>query len=108
MHVHSRTLLLALVLLFITDMEHLWPLLKFYLFHYSILFIYLLAVLGLHCCMGFSLAVVSRGYSVFVVCGFLIVLASFIMDHGLYGARSSVLAAPQAPEHRLSNCGVWA
>ena len=83
MHVHSRTLLLALVLLFITDMEHLWPLLKFYLFHYSILFIYLLAVLGLHCCMGFSLAAVSRGYSVFVVCGFLIVLASFIMDHGL-------------------------
>ena len=27
------------------------------------MFIYLLAALGLHCCMGFSLVVASRGYS---------------------------------------------
>ena len=40
------------------------------------------AVLGLHCCMDFSLVAVSRGYSPVVVLG-LIAVASLIVDHGL-------------------------
>ena len=41
------------------------------------LFIYLFwAVLGLHCCMGFSLVSESVGYSLVAVCGLLIEVAS--------------------------------
>ena len=40
-----------------------------------ILFIYLLAVLGLHCCLGFSLVGVSRGYSLVVAHRLLLVVA---------------------------------
>ena len=40
-----------------------------------------LAVLGLHCCMGFSLVAVSRGYSRFSMCG-LISVVSFV-EQGL-------------------------
>ena len=55
-----------------------------------ILFIYLiLAVLGLHCCAGFSLVVVSRGLlSNFIV-------SSLVVEHGLQGTRASVVVAPQ-------------
>ena len=42
----------------------------------------LLAVLGLHCCAGFSLVVVSRGCSLIVVCGLLIAVASLAAEHG--------------------------
>ena len=42
-----------------------------------------LAVLGLHYCMGFSLAAVSRGYSVVVVHGLLIAVASLVAQHRL-------------------------
>ena len=44
-----------------------------------IVLIYLfLAVLGLHCCVGFSLIAVSGSYSLDAVPGFLIVVASFV------------------------------
>ena len=47
-------------------------------------FIYLfLAVLGLHCCMGFSLVAVSRGYSVVAMHRLLTVLASLVSEHRL-------------------------
>ena len=46
--------------------------------YFKILFLYLFwAVLGLHCCMGFPLVKVSRGYSLVVVCGLLTVVASY-------------------------------
>ena len=49
-----------------------------------ILFIYLfLAVLGLHCCAGFSLAADSRGYSLYVARGLLTAVASPVTEHGL-------------------------
>ena len=49
-----------------------------------ILFIYLfLAVLGLHCCSGFSLVVTSRGYSLVAVHGLLIVVASLAAEYKL-------------------------
>ena len=51
-----------------------------YLFTYLILF---LAVLGIHCCMGFSLVVKSRSYSLVVEHGLLIVVASLVAEHGL-------------------------
>ena len=42
----------------------------------------LLAVLGLHCCMGFSLVVVSRGYSLVAMHGLLPAVASLVVQHG--------------------------
>ena len=48
------------------------------------LFVYLsLAVLGLYCCMGFSLVAVSRGYSLVAVHGLLIAVASLAVEHRL-------------------------
>ena len=49
-------------------------------------------MLGLHCCVGFSLVAVSWGYSLGVVCGFLIVVASLVVGRGLYGTVSIVVA----------------
>ena len=68
-------------------------------------FIYLfLAVLGLRCCMGFSLVAASRGYSLVTVCGLLIVVAFLVVEHtlsahGLQCCSSGVL------EPRLNSCG---
>ena len=53
-----------------------------------------MAVLGLHCCLGFSLVLVNKGYSLFVVCGLLIAEASLVMEHRLLGTRASVVVAP--------------
>ena len=49
-----------------------------------------MAVLGLHCCTGFSLAVASRGYSLVAMSELLIAVASLVA------------------KHRLSSCGTWA
>ena len=47
-------------------------------------FMYLfMAVLGLCCCMGFSLVVANGAYPLVAVCGLLIVVASLIAEHGL-------------------------
>ena len=46
-----------------------------------------LAVLGFLCCVGFSLVVVSEGYSLVVVCGLLIVVASLVVGHRLQAPR---------------------
>ena len=79
-------------------------------------FIYLfLAVLCLPCHSGISLVVASGGYSLVAVRGFLMVVASLIMDQGLSGTWASVVAAHRlihcsslAVEHRLSSCGARA
>ena len=47
-----------------------------------------LAALGLHCCSGSSLIVVSRGYPPAAV-------ASRVGEHRLWGAQGSVLVAPR-------------
>ena len=44
---------------------------------------YLLAVLGLHCCSGFSLVAASWNYSLAVVHGLLTTVASLVAKHGL-------------------------
>ena len=57
---------------------------KSWFFLFLILF---LAVLGLHCCAGFSLVVRSEGYSLVVVSRFLIVGASLV-GHRLEGVSA--------------------
>ena len=47
------------------------------------LFILFLASLGRHCCVGFSLVVVSWGHSLAVVCGLLTAVASLVAEHRL-------------------------
>ena len=56
-----------------------------------------LAVLGAPCCKDFSLAAISGGYSLFVVCGLLTVVASLVVKHGLWDSW--------APQHRFDCCG---
>ena len=52
-------------------------------FFKKILFMYLLAVLGLHCCGGFSLAAEGRHNSLVAMRGLLIVVASLVAGHGV-------------------------
>ena len=55
-------------------------------FHFFkiILFVYLfLAVLGLHCCVGFSLVAARGDYSLVAVCGVLISVVLLFAEHGL-------------------------
>ena len=51
--------------------------------HNFYLFVLFLAVLGLHCCVGFSLAVVSCGHALLAVHGLLIAVASLVEGHRL-------------------------
>jgi len=62
-----------------------------------------LAVLDLPCCTGFSLVVVSGGYSLVAMCRLLIMMASLVVEHRLcrLGCRASVIAG-------FSNCSTWA
>ena len=61
-----------------------------------------MALLGIHCCMVFSLVAVNGGYSVAVLWP-LIVVASLLVEHGLWGTRALVVAT-----RGLSSCGFWA
>ena len=85
-----------------------------YNFIYSFIYLFL-AMLGLPCCGDFSLVVVSGCYSLVVVRGLLIAVASLVAEHGLQGSWASVVAAwglsicgSWALEHRLNICGTWA
>ena len=59
-----------------------------------------LAVLGLCCCIGFSLFVVSRDYPLAAVHRLLIAVASLIVEHSFWGMGASVSVA-----HGLRSCG---
>ena len=50
-----------------------------------------MAVQALPCCVGFSLVVASRGCSVVVVHGLLILVASLVAEHKLWGRQASVV-----------------
>ena len=50
---------------------------------FNINFYLFLAVLGLHCCVGFSLVVASGGYSLVAVHGLRIAVASVVWHIGL-------------------------
>ena len=65
-------------------------------------------MLGLGCRVGFSLVVASEGYSLFVLWGLLIAVASSYDEAttlGLMGFRSW---GPQALERMLNSWGAWA
>ena len=53
-----------------------------------------LTVLGLRCHVGFSVAAMSRGYSLVGVCGLLTAVASLV-EHRLWGLQASVVEAPR-------------
>ena len=57
-------------------------------------------MLGLLCCMGFSLVAANGGYYLVMVLGLLIAVASLVTEHGLSSCGS------RAPVHKL--CGVLA
>ena len=68
-------------------------------------------MLGLCCYVLFSLAVVTRGYSLLVVHGLLIAVACLVVEHGLHGVLASLVVARvlsscrfQALKHRLNSC----
>ena len=63
----------------------------------------------------FFLVLQGGGYSLLVVCELLVVVASLVVEHRLWGIQASVVAARglgscglQAPECRLNSCGTWA
>ena len=56
---------------------------------------YFLALLGLHCCVAFSLVVVSRGSSLVSVRELLIAVASLVAQHRLQGAWASAAVTPR-------------
>jgi len=59
------------------------PIQNQFVFFFKKIFIYLfLAMLGLCCCVDFSLVLASRGYSLAGVCGFFTVVASLAVEHG--------------------------
>ena len=68
-----------------------------YVFFFFLIYLFL-AVLGLCCCMDFSLVAVSRGYSLVAVCGLLVVVAvaSLTAEHEVLGHVG------------FSRCGTWA
>ena len=64
-------------------------------FKYKYLFTYLLlAVLGLHCYVHFSLVLASRGYFLAVLHGLLIVLTSLAVEHRPQGTWALVVVVP--------------
>ena len=54
-----------------------------------------MAVLGLHCCTGFSLVEASMGYPLGVLCWLLIAVASLVAEHGLQGTQAPTVVAPK-------------
>ena len=56
---------------------------EFFPFLKKILFICVLAAVGLCCCMGFPLVAASRGRSPVVLCRLLVALASLVAEHSL-------------------------
>ena len=58
-------------------------------------YVYILAAPSIRCSAGAFLVLqwADVGYSLIVVCRLLIALASLVMEHGLCGARASVVAA---------------
>ena len=56
-------------------------------------------MLGLPCCAGFSIVVMSRGYSLVAIHGLLIAMASLVVEPRLKGSCDSAAAT-----HGLSGC----
>ena len=50
---------------------------------FKVFIYFILALLGLHCSVGFNPVVASEGYSLVVVCGLFLAKVSLVMEHGL-------------------------
>ena len=81
---------------------------------YFLKIIYLLTVLSLCCCVGFSLAVASRGSSLLQWIGFSLQWLLLYTEQRLWGVQASVVAidgfsscGSWALEHRLTSYGEW-
>ena len=74
-------------------------------------FAFVFGCTDLRCCPGFSLVVVSGGYSLVVAGGPLTAAASLAAEYRLWGAWASVavdagsVVSALGLEHRLSSCG---
>ena len=91
---------------------------KKWMFTFRFFFIYLslylfMAVLSLHCCVGFSLVAVSWGCSLAAESGLLIAMASLAVERGLQGTWASVVVtwdlssySSWTPRHRLNRGSV--
>ena len=66
---------------------------------FNINFYLFLAMLGLHCCVGFSLVVASGGYSLVAGHGLRIAVASLVVAH-----RLSCSMACEIPDKGLNPC----
>ena len=55
---------------------------------------FFLSLLGLRCCWGFSLVLVSRDHSLVAVWGLLIAVAALVAEHRVWGAWVAVSVAP--------------
>ena len=64
-----------------------------------------MAVLGLCCCVGFSLVAVSWVYTLVIVHGLLVAVVSLVAELGAHGLGS---CGSWALERRFSSCGAWA
>ena len=64
-------------------------------------------MLGLSCCLGFSLVVASGGYFLAAVCRLLTVVASLVAEHRLQGKCAQGLQLPDSVELMLNRCGTW-
>ena len=82
-----------------------WALVLFCFLIYVWLFI--LALLGLHCCTDFSLVVVSGRWSAAVVRGLLIAAASLVVERRLWGTRASVIVARGLSSHGTGIVTPW-
>ena len=76
----------------------------FHIFIYLFLFLAVESLLLLE----LFLVVASRGYSLVVVHGLLIAVASLVVEHGALGQEGFSSCGSQALEHRLNSCGTWA
>ena len=73
------------------------------IFNFFLNFIYLFAVLGLHCCARAFSSCIEHGLLFVAVRGPLIAVAWLVAEHGLQGAWASVAVA-----RGLSSCGARA
>ena len=53
-----------------------------YFFFNNSIYSFILVVLGLHCCAGFSLAVAIGSHSLVVICWLLTAVSSLVAEHG--------------------------
>ena len=74
----------------------------FFFFFLNCTYLFIEAVLDVHCSSSFSLAVASRGYSLVSACGLLTGVASFCRAQALGSMGFS--CDSQALEHRLNSC----